>query len=123
MSASTAPASPAAVAPSWAHRLLLPTLAAGVFLGGLDQTVVVTGPNGGLSITGPPVVVVHNPVGSSTCSIEIDDVGALMNTTVGGTCGGFDITRTVSPAATGAPGPTAASPRFASRSTSRRACG
>ena len=66
-----------------------------------NQTVTVTGPNGGLTITGPPVVVVHNPVGSSTCSIEIDDVGALMNTTVGGTCGGFDITRTVSPAAPG----------------------
>ena len=28
--------------PTWAQRLLLPTLAAGVFLGGLDQTVVVT---------------------------------------------------------------------------------
>ncbi len=28
--------------PGWARRLLLPTLAAGVFLGGLDQTVVVT---------------------------------------------------------------------------------
>lgn len=66
-----------------------------------NQTVTVTGPNGGLSITGPPVVVVHNPVGSGSCSIEIDDVGALMNTTVGGTCGGFDITRTVSPAAPG----------------------
>lgn len=65
------------------------------------QTVVVTGPNGGLSITGPPVVVVHNPVGSGSCSIEIDDVGALMNTTVGGSCGGFDITRTVSPSAPG----------------------
>src|SRR5690242_16881041 len=32
----------AGTAPGWAARLLLPTLAAGVFLGGLDQTVVVT---------------------------------------------------------------------------------
>jgi uncharacterized repeat protein (TIGR01451 family) len=66
-----------------------------------NQTVVVTGPNGGLSITGPPVVVVHNPVGSGSCTVLIDDVGALMNTTVSGTCGGFDITRTVSPAPAG----------------------
>ncbi|HKG13177.1 MAG TPA: PxKF domain-containing protein [Pyrinomonadaceae bacterium] len=66
-----------------------------------NQTVIVTGPTGGLSITGPPVVVVQIPLGSSSCSIEIDDVGALMNTTVGGVCGGFDISHSVSPAAPG----------------------
>lgn len=66
-----------------------------------DQTVTVTGPNGGLNITGPPVVVIHNPVGSTECSIEIPDIGAQMNTTVSGSCSGFDITRTVSPAAPG----------------------
>ena len=64
-----------------------------------NQTVVVTGPTGGLSITGPPVVEVHNPVGSSTCGVLISDIGAQMNTTVGGSCSGFDISRTVSPAA------------------------
>src|SRR5215218_5492856 len=62
------------------------------------QTVVVTGPTGGLSITGPPVVAVHNPVGSSSCTVLISDIGAQMNTTVGGSCGGFEITRSVSPA-------------------------
>jgi uncharacterized repeat protein (TIGR01451 family) len=62
------------------------------------QTVVVTGPTGGLSISGPPVVTVHNPVGSTSCGILISDIGAQMNTTVGGSCGGYDLARTVSPA-------------------------
>lgn len=65
-----------------------------------EQTVVVTSPSGGLHITGSPVVTVHNPVGSTACSIEIDDLGALLNTSVSGTCSGFDVTRTVSPAVT-----------------------
>src|SRR5919206_2877638 len=43
MSPSSAPArAREAAAPGWAARLLFPVLAAGVFLGGLDQTVVVT---------------------------------------------------------------------------------
>jgi hypothetical protein len=62
-----------------------------------NQTVIITGPNGGLSITGAPVVSVHNGLGSTSCSIVLDDLTAVLNTVVSGTCNSFDITRSVSP--------------------------
>lgn len=63
-----------------------------------NQTINITAPSGGLHITGAPVVTVHNPVGSTACSVEIGDIGAALNTSVSGTCNTVDITRTVSPA-------------------------
>jgi len=63
------------------------------------QTVVVTGGSGALGITGQPVVNVPLAAGSTACSLEIDDLGAVLNTSVTGSCDDIDITRTVSPAA------------------------
>jgi uncharacterized repeat protein (TIGR01451 family) len=64
-----------------------------------EQTVIVTSPSGGLNITGAPLVTVHNPVGSTSCSMVIDDLTSLLNTTVSGTCNAVDISRTISPPA------------------------
>ncbi|MDQ3805757.1 MAG: PxKF domain-containing protein, partial [Acidobacteriota bacterium] len=64
-----------------------------------NQTVIVTAGSGALTITGAPVVNVPIKPGAAGCSVEIDDLGAVLNTNVGGSCASVDVTRTVSPPA------------------------
>lgn len=63
------------------------------------QTVVVTAGSGALAVNGPAVVNVPITAGSPACSVEIDDLGAVLNTSVTGSCADIDVTRAVSPAA------------------------
>jgi len=64
-----------------------------------NQNVVVTAGSGVLGITGPPAVSVLNPAGSASCFVHVVDLGAVLNTTVTGSCTNTDVTRVVSPPA------------------------
>lgn len=66
-----------------------------------NQTVVVTAGSGTLSVTGPPLVEVHNPAGSPSCAVSIADLAATLGTNVGGSCSNYDLDFNVSPAAPG----------------------
>ncbi|HWS56805.1 MAG TPA: PxKF domain-containing protein [Pyrinomonadaceae bacterium] len=62
------------------------------------QTVVVTPGSGTLTITGAPAVAVAVSAGAPDCAVVISDLGAVLNTNIGGSCSGVDVTRTVTPA-------------------------
>jgi hypothetical protein len=73
------------------------TSADGVTTATQAQTVVVTPGSGTLSITGAPNVSVPMTPGAPGCSVVISDLGAVLNTNIGGSCAGVDLTRAVSP--------------------------
>jgi hypothetical protein len=74
------------------------TSADGVTTATQTQTVVVTAGSGTLTITGAPHVDVPITAGAPGCSVVISDIGATLNTNIGGSCASVDVTRTVTPA-------------------------
>ena len=62
------------------------------------QAVSVTAGSGTLSITGAPHVDVPITAGAAGCSVVISDLGAALNTNIGGSCADVDLTRSVTPA-------------------------
>jgi hypothetical protein len=62
-----------------------------------NQNVVVTAGSGTLTITGAPHVDVPMTASASGCSVVIPDLGAVLNTNIGGSCANVDLTRTILP--------------------------